>query len=383
MVCGLAATTVWARWLPAETYGEFRTVLSVISFVSMFCLLGTSQAATMAAAQNRDGSLIPLLRNKLIASSLGGVALVGAAAYYAGLHGNSPGIAAGLISAAVIFPVYNISDIWFSWANGKARFAEQAAGRAMIAVLGLGTVATAGLLGEARLWLILLGYMAAQAAVNTVMLFRAMARRKNADVDTSILRYGHHATLALAFNSLLALDMVILNHFGSAREVAVYAIALQFPEQLKTAFAVLGQSVSPYLYHSASVTESWRSLHRAFWMVCAGMAVLGAAGFFALPPLTRWLFTERYADAAEYGKWLWLVLAWTGPSMFLQIATLATKRPFFIYAPNVGYPILLITLFVCLAPEGVVGIVTARIIGYVAMAALYVGSFLYCRARAW
>jgi len=382
-VCGLAATAVWARLLPVETYGEFRTALAVMSFISMFCLLGTSQAATMAAAQNQDGSLMLLLRNKLLASGLGAVGLAAAAAYYASPHGNSPGVAAGLIVAAIAFPAFNISDIWLAWIQGKARFGELAAGRVVSALINLGAVVAGGLMGVTRLWPILAMYLVAQAILNGVMLFRAAAKRNNRDIDASIIRFGNHATLALTFNSLLALDMVILNHFASAKEVAVYAIALQFPDQLKTVFAVLGQAVSPYLYRTQSATQSWKALRGAFFLVCLGMFVIGAVGFFALPPLTHWLFTARYADAAEYGKWLWLALAWTGPPMFLQMAALATKRPFFMYAPNVGYPILLVSLYILFADKGAEGIVTARIIGYIAMASLYVGSFAYCRVRRW
>lgn len=354
-------------------------MLSLISFVSTFCLLGTAQAATMAAAQNQDGSFIPLLRSKLIASGLGSVGLALAAAYYAGSYGNSLGVAAGLIVAAVIFPAYNVSDIWLAWVNGKARFAEQAVGRGISALLSLGAVATGGLMGVTQLWPILALSLAAQAVLNGGMLYRAAVRRKNRDVDASILRFGYHATLALTFNSLLALDMVILNHFTSAKEVAVYAIALQFPEQLKTVFAVLGQAASPYLYRNQSAVQSWQSLRGAFWAVCAGMVVLGIVGFLAIPTLTRGLFTERYVEAAEYGKWLWLALAFCGPTTFLGTALLATKRPVFVYGPNVGYPILLAALYLLLAVRGVEGMTVARIIAVIAMAGFFTLGFVYCR----
>lgn len=375
MACGLATTTVWARFLPVETYGEFRTVLSVISFVSTFCLLGTGQAATMAAAQNQDGSLVPLLRNKMLANGVGGLALAGAAVYYAHASGGSSGIAAGLIVAAVVFPIYNVADIWQSWVNGKARFVEQSLGRGAIAVFNLAAVAGGAFLGLGYLWPILAAYMAGQAAVNAVVLVRAVARRKNRDVDPAILRYGRHATVALVFNSLLTLDMAILNHFASAKEVAAFAIAMQFPEQLKTVFSVVGQAASPYIYRSTSVIETWRLLGKAFWLLCGGMAVLGAAGVFVLPPVTRWLFTERYAEAAEYGKWLWLTLALTGPATFLGTALLATRRRFFLYAPNIGFPILQVVLYLCFAEAGVHGMVTARIAASLGLFGLYVVGF--------
>ncbi len=375
MACGLATTTVWARFLPVETYGEFRAALSVISFVSTFCLLGTAQAATMAAAQGRDGSLIPLLRQKILANGAGGVGLAAAAAYYAGSYGNAPGIAAGLLVAAAVFPVYNVADIWQSWVNGKARFAEQAAGRGAIALLNLGAVTGGAVLGVGHLWPILAAFMAGQALVNGVVLWRAARRRDNRDVDPSILRYGRHASVALVFNSLLTLDMVILNHFASAAEVAMFAIAMQFPEQLKTVYSVIGQAASPYIYRSTSVIETWKTLRRPFWLLCGFMVAVGVAGVFALPPLTRWLFTDRYVVAAEYGKWLWLTLALTGSATFLGSALLATKRKLFLYAPNLMFPILQVSLYVYFARAGIHGMVTARIAASMGLFALYVISF--------
>ncbi|WP_337996567.1 lipopolysaccharide biosynthesis protein [Oleispirillum naphthae] len=374
MACGLATTTVWARFLPVETYGEFRTVLSVISFVSTFCLLGTAQAATMAAAQNRDGSLIPLLRGKMLASGVGSLALAGAAVYYGNTGGGSSGIAAALVVAAVVFPFYNVADIWQAWVNGKARFVEQALGRGAIAMLNLAAVAGGALLGLGHLWPILAAYMAAQAAVNAVILTRAAMRRKNRDIDPAILRYGNHATAALVFNSLLSLDMVILNHYASAAEVAAFAIAMQFPEQLKTVFSVIIQAAAPTIYRSVSVVESWRTLRHSFWLLYAGMVVLGVAGVFLLPTVVRWLFSERYAHAAEYGKWLWLCMALTGPIGLLGHMLLATKQKFFLYAPNIGFPLLQAGLYLYLARDGIAGMTTARIIATTALGLLHVAN---------
>ena len=375
ILCGLATTTVWARWLPAETYGEFRTALSAISFISTFCLLGTAQAAAMAAARNQDGSLIPLLRNKMMASGVGSLGLAAAAVYYGGTYGNSPGISAGLVAAAVVFPFYNVADIWQSWVNGKAGFVEQALGRGAIALLNLGTVVAAATFGVDKLWPILAAYMIGQAVVNGVLLARAAARRTNRDVDPSILRYGHHATVAWALNGVLALDMVILNHFASAKEAAMFAIAMQLPEQLKTVFSVITQAAAPTIYRSTSVVQTWRSVRKAFWLLCGGMAVVGVAGVFFLPMIIRLLFTERYAEAAEYGKWLWLCMALTGPVAIPGYMLLATKKKFFLYAPNIGFPILQAGLYLYFASDGIQGMTTARIIASVALFLLHAVNF--------
>jgi hypothetical protein len=212
-----------ARFLPVETYGEFRTALSVISFVSTFCLLGTAQAATMAAAQGRDGSLIPLLRQKLLANGLGGVGLAAAAAYYAGSYGNAPGIAAGLLVGAVVFPVYNVADICQSWVNEKARFAEQAAGESDCPA-HLGAVAGGAVLGVGHLRPILAALRRTAGGERRVCGGGAAADNRDVIRRSSVM--GGMLRWPLSSNSQLTLNMAILNTSRGA-EVAMFAIAMQ------------------------------------------------------------------------------------------------------------------------------------------------------------
>jgi O-antigen/teichoic acid export membrane protein len=153
VLCGLATATIWARLMPPELFGEFKVVMATIAFVSGFCLLGTSQAAIMAAAKNQDGSLALLLRHKFMANVAGGIAVVGTAVYYGIAPTGSRTIAFGLLAAAVAFPIYNISDIWMSWASGKARFDDVAIGQAAVAVVALASIGAAALLKIESLWL--------------------------------------------------------------------------------------------------------------------------------------------------------------------------------------------------------------------------------------
>lgn len=377
-ICGLAVTVVWAQLMPAELFGEFKVVIAAATFISAFCLAGTAQAAIMAAAKNQDGSLILLIRHKLIANVGGSGTLACAAAYYGFSPDGSLSIAFSLLAAALAFPLYNLTDIWMSWANGKSRLKEVAFGQCAVALLALAAILIAALFRSEYLWLVILYYMGALAGANVTMTVRAAAQRSNADIDHSIIGFGQHATVAMMFGSLLSLDVVILNHFYSPQEVAIYVIALQFPDQLKALFAVLGQVVAPRLYSAKNIREAWQSLNRSFWMLYGAMIFLGIVGFIALPPVTELLFGARYAESASYGKWLWLTLALAGPTTYLGTALLATKRPIFVYLPNIGYPLLLTGLYLLLVGDGVAGMTLARIIATVTLACLFTAGFFYC-----
>jgi O-antigen/teichoic acid export membrane protein len=380
IIFGFGTTIVWTRLMPPDTFGEFKVVVAAITFVSGFCLLGTAQAAIMAAAKNHDGSLAPLLRHKLMANVLGGVALLAIAAYYALWPLNAKAVAYGLIAAAFLFPLYNTSDVWMYWANGKSRFGEVALGQTISAALSLAAIFAAALFEIGDLWAIVVIYFTALTAINIAMLGRSLARRANSSVDFEAIAFGRHATVAMMFTSLLSLDVIIVNHFYSPQVVAEYVIALQFPDQLKGVLGLLAQVVAPRLYAANSLAESWQDMRRPFLLLCGAMVLVGVAGFFMLPPLTTWLFTERYADAAEYGKWLWLSLACTNPiTTYIGTALIATKKPIFLYGPHVGYSLLLVALYFALVHIGLGGMVMARIVASVCLAGFYILAFVYLR----
>jgi O-antigen/teichoic acid export membrane protein len=175
--------------------------------------------------------------------------------------------------------------------------------------------------------------------------------------------------------------MIILNHVYTPRDVAIYAIALQFPTQLKVAFSVFGQALAPKIYEAETIEVAWHAIRRQFWELTIVASVTGVIGFLLLPPLMTLLFTDRYSEAAEYGRWLWLTTALFGSTTYLGSALLTTKQPAYLYIPNIGYPLVLIALYVLLIPYGVSGLIIARMVAIVAMASYFVGGFLFCLSR--
>lgn len=378
LLLGLASTIVWTRWMPAETFGQFKVVLGVIGFAGTFCLLGIGQVALMSASSKADGNLAPLIRAKLLANIGGALLILGAAAYYFWGRADSNALVRGLLAAAIIFPLYNSSDLWISWLNGKGRFGSLAAGRLITSALALCAVLLMVFFHIDQVWLAVLLFLVLLSIQNAVLLSRALRLRSNAERNEGLMRLGRHATLALMFNSLLALDVVLLEHFHKAEEVALYAVALVFPEQVKTLFSLIGQLIAPKLYATDSPAELWASFRIKFLWLTLAFTSLGLIGFVLIPSLVPLLFSAKYAVAADYGKWLWLAISCTGSFSYLGSALIATRRPMYIYAPYVGYPLCLVTLYLVFVDYGAGGMVYARSACAVLLAAFYgVAFFAY------
>lgn len=381
-LCGLLGTVIWTRWMPQETFGQFRVVTSVLTTASAFCLLGTGQAAMMSAARDIDGNLTLLAASKFKANLVGALIVLGGAAYYAWGQEASVAVSSALVVAALLFPLYNTSDLWMAWLNGKAQINSLAAGRMLTSLLSLVSVAVLGIAGVTDEWIMVLCFMGLLAVQNLVLLRRVMAARSNTDTDRSLIQFGQHTTVAMMFSSLLALDVVILNHYHSPQEVAVYVVALIFPEQIKAFFAMFNQVLSPRLYRQQSLAELWAGFRGQFFLLTAGFVGLGIVGYFLLPIVTAALFSERYQQAAEYGKELWLVIACLGSTTYLGNALQGTQKPFFTYAAYIGYPFTLGALYFAWAERGVPGMIAARIVATVALSAFYVAAFfIYMRMQ--
>jgi len=373
--CGIAATVVWTRMMPQETFGQFKVVMAFLGVVSAFCFLGTSQAAVMSASKGADGNLALLLRGKFLANIGGAILILGGAAYFAWLRNSSGPVAIALMAAALFFPLYNTSDVWIAWLNGKSEFRVLANGRIVTALLTLVSVLTFGLVGDTDVWVIVLVLVAALSAQNVFLLRKALKYLSGSIEDKRLIRLGRHATVAMLFSALLALDVLILDYYFNPGDVAIYAVALLFPDQIRAIFSIFIQTISPRMYRCESLRELWAGFRTEFLVLTLGFVFIAVLGFFLFPVMIPWLFSEKYAVAAEYGKWLWLTIGLLGSTSFLGVALTARHSLITIYATGVGYPLCLGGLYFYWIEEGVEGMVTARIVATCAMAALFVGAF--------
>lgn len=375
LMLGLGTTIVWTRWMPIEIFGQFKVVMGAISFAGAFCLLGTGQAALMSASSEADGNLLGLIRKKFQGNLVGVSLLLIGASYYYWMRQDTVTLAAGLVAAALLFPLYNTSDVWSGWLNGKAQFIRLATGRLLASVLAFFAALIIVLFYVRVVWLAIAILLVILSLQNVYMLGGALRLRANERSDNEIIRFGWHANYALGFTSILALDVVFLEYVHSVEEVALYAVALVLPGLLKTVFGIIGQVVAPKIYATKSPQELWVIFKRKFYWLTLVFIICGVAGFFIIPLVIPTLFSERYAASADYAKWLWLTISCVGSFTYLGSALLATRREIYLYIPNIGHPIALMVLYFLLVDFGAAGMVFAKCISALLLAGYYGAAF--------
>ncbi len=375
LLLGLGSTIVWTRWMPIEMYGQFKVVIGVISFAGAFCSLGIGQIALMSASKGADGNLGPLIRKKFLANWFGSSVIMCVAAYYFFLREDSIELAYGLALAALIFPLYNIADLWPGWFNGKSRFLWLASGRSLNGGLLFFAVVVLALFDVSSIWLVISMIMLSISLLNIWLLNKALTLRQNSDYDSSLLKFGRHASIALMFSSILALDVVFLENFHTLEVVAVYSVSLVLPGLLKAVFGIVGQVAAPKIYSTDSPVELWKYFKKKFIWLTLGFTLLGTLGFLTIPFIVPLLFSEEYMVAGIYAKWLWLVICCSGSFSYLGLALLATKRPKYTYIPNVGAPAVTVLLWIALIEYGAAGMICARCVQAILLSMYYVIAF--------
>jgi O-antigen/teichoic acid export membrane protein len=366
ILLGILSSSLWARGVPVETYGQYQVIMSFIAIVGAYCLPGLGESLTISAAKRYDGNLMTILRLKLGATFVGSLVLVGVGLFY---RARQPELATGVFLAALLFPLYQLNLVWSPWLIGRDELNRRAFLTTAGHLLLIGTLTTLILVDRRTLGELVIGVIA--------IVIYTLRHRMNRLTHNDTIKYGFHSSVATLFDGLLATDKVIINHRLSAVDVAIYSIALVFSTQAKSVYSIFNQMITPRIYEANSVAEAWSYLRDKLGLLTLFFALIGTAGFVTIPILVPLLFSERYAVAAPYGKWLWLGSSVTMPAVYLANILRAQKKIKFVYALSLGYPVFLFVLFLLFVQYGVTGIVAARVIGRIALAIFFVVSFAY------
>ena len=378
LLMGLGSSSLWARNVTKEVYGQYQLIVSLMKIVAGFCLNGVEASLTISAAKGYDGNLGKVFKYKLLATLMGGITLAGCSLYY---FKTQPAISVGLLIAACLFPFYEFQKIWMPWFRGKGQFGLLAYLDISRSALSLSILGVFILLGKCQLYTLLSGLLAGSVLLSIAVMVYIFRNRRNQLKDWETIRYGFHVASASLLTGLLLSDKVIINEYLSIEKVAIYSMALVFPNQIKTFYSIFNQMLTPQVSAAKDVKRAWEYLKPKFPLLVGIFSIMGVAGFVLIPILIPLLFSHRYADAAPCAKWLWLSRCMVFPTMYLGSVLTAQKKTKFMYLSEIMNPVILVVLFMILVRYGLWGIVASRIISNILSALFCIFFFLYYLRR--
>lgn len=361
----LVITIVFANALPKESYGAYKYVMSIAGILLITTLPQMSTAVTQAVARGYEGTLLRSLKPKLLWGSLGVLAGLGAAAYYA-LNGNQP-LAAAFLFVAIFLPFFAASSLYDAFLIGRKLFHVSVVYSTLLQTASTAALIAAAMLTKDVTSLIII-YFGTRTIVNAALFSRTLKKFKpNDQDDAGAVTYGKHMTLMNAINTVAnSLDSVLVYHFLGGVQLAIYAIAVGPPDQLKGLLANLDTLVFPNFSNRDS--REIRANMKSKFLNLFILSVLVVAAYVLAAPFMYRLVFPKYQEAVLYSQLF--SLGMLNMAFFPAATYLRAKRKLKeLYAANIMSSIFqIVVMIVGVVMWGLLGLVIARILSrYVGM----------------
>lgn len=354
-----ALAVAFAHFLPRQVYGDYKYVLSIIGIITVLTLPLMITALTQAMARGYEGTIRPAVKAKMRWGLLASLACLGTAAYYY-WQGNFP-LVAPFVIAAFFMPFMDTFELYQSYLQGKKRFDDSSKYRIYCQMIAIVCMLGAVVFSQ-KLPVIVLTYFLSWT-VSRFIFQQYVIRRSslNSQVDASTVGYGKHLSLMNVISTIAAqADKLLVFHFLGANELAIYAIAIAPPEQIKGLLSQLDT-----LYFPKFATKTAAEAKKIFKARLLPLAILGIVVIGAYILCARFLFSvffPKYMDAVIYSQIFavsMLNLALFPASTFLR----AKSKVFEQYVQNLATPLFQIASMLLLTYwYGLFGLIIARIL---------------------
>ncbi len=240
----LLSSVAFANFLPEETYGTYRFILSVLILLTIPTLPGMDNALIRSLARGYGGSAKNALFARMRFGTIGSIASLLLAGYYM-LSGNDTfGIM--FIMAAFFIPFMEPFSVYVAMLNGKKKFnltSKYISLTRIVATIAL--VAT--VFFTDNILIIIFVYFTTHTLVRLFFIILSFKKLSlNDKKDPSLVPYGKHLTLIGAMiNISTHLDKILVFYFLGGAQLAGYWLALMPYKQIKNIFSSVNMLALP------------------------------------------------------------------------------------------------------------------------------------------
>lgn len=361
-------SVAFANLMPQATYGIYRYVTSLAATLSAFSLTGVGTAVTQSVARGFENVIRSAFwMNVRWSALLVTISLVGSIYYF--IQGNTT-LSVSLLFIGSFSPFLNSAHLATYYSNGKKDFT-----RLSIYNIAKGVVPALALIATLfvtqNILIIIFVYFLANTAIALITYQDAIRFYKpNATDDPGILDYSKKLSLLGILSTLTAqADKILIFTSIGATELAIYSVAMAFPEQIKSALRNLNFLMIPkFAERDPEHITDLRGKIIKLSLLLIGITVLY---IIAAPFLYRLFFPKYATDAVQLSQLFSLSILAT-IAMVPNSIMIAHKRNKDLFMVNtVGSVIQLALLALGCYFGALWGIVIAKTIG------AYVYMFLF------
>ncbi|MBI5405849.1 oligosaccharide flippase family protein [Candidatus Kaiserbacteria bacterium] len=296
----LAFAVVVGHYLPKETYGEYKYVLSIIAILSLFSLNSIGGAVFQSTAKGYTGALHQGFWANIRWSFFVFSGALALALYYFWFH--NPVLAAEILIGGSLSPLLASASLYSPFLDGKKDFTRQMLYSIIDNIFTTGVMVVAVLLTTSPLLLVCAYFIS-----NTLGAFYFYRRTKilyasdEKKQDTGMLTFSKHLSALGVLGGIVdAVDQILIFHFAGAAQLAVFAFATALPDQFKTPTKTLSTMISSG-FARRTKNEIHHGMTNKFWWYFVFAVCVVVAYLIAAPYIFR-LFFPAYMDSVFYSQ---------------------------------------------------------------------------------
>ena len=351
----------FGHFVPKETYGTYRYLISIFWSLAAFGLSGVPTALARSIVRGDSKAYGKALRLSMIGALPVAVGSAGLAAYYF-LNGNLL-LAYGCVVIAIIGPFMQAAYLFGPYLEGKKLFRENAISGIILNLIP--SIVLAGLMlfthSPIAFLIAYLGGSVLTGSMISIFVVRRFAVRTSMIEDDHMTSYGLHlSVMNILFTLSQQADKLLVFHLLGPVSLAVYSFAVAIPDQVRAIVGNLETLAFPK-FAQRTLDEILPTLGRRI-LGFTGFIVLGVIAYIFAAPYIFQALLPAYMDSVFISQIYALSLIPTGsivPVSILQAQS--AKRELYIY--NILVPVLQIgTLVAGIAAYGLIGAIAARVI---------------------
>jgi len=378
LVLSLASSIVFANFLLPETYGYFRYILSVFSYLSISTLAGMDNAIINSAAKEHTRAILSAIKER-VRWGFGGLVIgLGIAIYY--LIGKNTELFGAILIASLFVPFFDPFFSFMSVLSGRKEFKLSTKYSLIIRVLStLALIVTVFL--SKNIIIIMLVYFVSNF-IPRLILFRKIIGQITHEKDLyseeevkKQISFGRHLSLMGIIGQLsVYLDQVLVFHFNNATVLAGYYLSMIPFKQIQTLAGTVNTLAQPK-FSQNSLKDIKKSLLGKIAKMYAVIIPILVLYFFSVSIIFQTIY-PKYLDYIFLSKLFMLQLLYF-PFTLLGTAFLAHGKQKELYISTTSYAVVRIILVLVLTPKfGIYGAAVAILITGASNAILNLYMFL-------
>lgn len=324
---------IFANFIPQETFGTYKYVLSIASVLSIFTLQGMNTAVAQSVSRGYENALKEGVRSKMLFGSIGTAIGLSISAYYF-FQGNTV-LGSSFLVTALAIPFFGTFNLYRSYLNGKKEY-KTIARETTLYNLAFFVLFSGTLLLTNNIVLILLGYFLFSIFLQFFIYFKISRKLSttNKTNDPEIVRYGKHLSLMKGFTVATgSISTIALWQILGPLALPVYALALAPIEQVRPMLQLTENLLLPNM-----AQKSWRA-HSITWFFKKTAIFLLAIVLFVIvyvvsAPLIYTVFFPNYMESVFLSQIFSISLLFTGINILLMTIMKSKKQIRNLYFSN-------------------------------------------------